>query len=251
MGRDARFDMATGTQLVDIVEMVKAEIMVDLDSTIAPGGDDFLKKMVNNQQRWLALHYDFSDLNIRRDLNLVAGTRYYDFPTTANEQDFELSRSLVVECYWSNLWYTVEKGIQPVNYNLLNPELNQRLDPVIRWQKYRAPAGIPQIEVWPLPATATRLRLNGMMRLPALAGDTDTALLDDLLLAQWTGAKLLARMKQGDAQALLVEAQKTLSRLIASDNNASQVFSLAGNGRGGMRGRERGDRPMVGVNFTP
>lgn len=226
--------------------MLKGELSADSDSSVSPGGDDVLNAQLASQQKWLALRYDFSDLNLRKELNLVPGTRYYDFPA-----GLEVSRKILFESYWSNLWYSVEPGIRLMNYNTLNPELNMRLDPVIRWQKYRPDNTKVQFEVWPLPATATRLRLTGQMVLPALAADADTCALDDLLIVQWTAAKLLARMKSADAAAMLSEAQETLKRLLGADNSPSQVFSMGGSPRGAQRHRDRSTIPTVAVNYTP
>jgi hypothetical protein len=239
--------MATGTALSVLRTMLKGELSADSDSDVAPGGDDVLNAQLANEQKWLAGRYDFSDLNIRTEFNLVAGTRYYNFPA-----GLELSRKITVECYWSNLWYSTEPGINLVNYNTLNPDLNQRLDPVIRWQKYRANAsGAVQLEVWPIPATITKLRVTGQMILPALAADADTCALDDLLIVQWTAAKMLAKMKSSDAPAMLQMAQETLKRLLGADNSPSQVFSMGGNPRGALRGRDPSTIPTVAVNYTP
>jgi hypothetical protein len=238
--------MATGTALTDLVVMLKGELSADSDSGVSPGGDDVLRAQLATQQKWLAKRYDFSDLNIRSEMNLVAGTRYYDFPA-----GIDVGGKIAIECYWSTLWYSVEPGITLINYNTLNPELNQRLDPVIRWQKYRPDTTKVQIEVWPVPASVTRLRLTGQMVLPALAADGDVCALDDLLIVQWTAAKLLARMKSSDASAMLAEAQETLKRLIGSDNSPSQVFSMGGSPRGAQRHRDRSMIPTVAVNYTP
>jgi hypothetical protein len=239
--------MATGTALSDLLDMLKGELSADSDSNVAPGGDDVLKAQLASQQKWLSKRYSFSDLNIRPEMNLVAGTRYYDFPA-----GLDTSRKIVFECYWSTLWYSVEPGIRLMNYNTLNPELNQRLDPVIRWQKYRSiDSSDVQFEVWPLPASATRLRLTGQMVLPPLVADDDVCALDDLLIVQWTAAKLLARMKSADAAAMLDEAKETLKQLLGNDNSPSQVFNMGGDKRGAARHRDRSTIPTVAVNYTP
>jgi hypothetical protein len=237
--------MATGTTMADALDMLKGELSADDDSDVSPGGDNVLRRQLSNAQKWLALRYDFSDLTVRPEFNLVPGTRYYDFPA-----GIELARKFTIECYWSNLWYTTDPGIKPVNYNTLNPELNQRLDPVIRWKKVRI-GGVLKLEVWPLPATATRLRFNGQMPLPAFLADADTCTLDDLLIVQWTAAKLLARMKSSDAPAMLSEAQESLKRLVGADNSDSQVFSMSGGRYGALRHRDPKEIPTVAINYTP
>lgn len=237
--------MATGTQLSELRAMLKGELSADDDSDVSPGGDNVLNRQLANTQKWLALRYDFSDLNMRSEFNLVPGQRYYDFPA-----GIELARKLVISCYWSTLWYSTEPGIKLVNYNTLNPDLGQRLDPVIRWKKIRV-AGVLKLEVWPLPASATLLRLEGQMPLTALVADTDVCTLDDLLIVQWTAAKLLARMKSADAPAMLEEAKESLKRLVGADNSDSQVFSMGGNRHGHLRHRDPSEIPTVAINYTP
>jgi hypothetical protein len=243
--------MPRGTKLSQLLAMTKGEMMVDLDSTVSPGGDSIIKAAIANQQQWLATHYNWADLRIRPEFNLVPGQRYYDFPSLAPDVTLDLGQQIRVECYWSNLWYSTEPGIKLINYNTLNPELNMRLDPVIRWQKYRPDGAQVQLEVWPLPATATRLRVCGQKQLAPLVGDDDVAELDDLLLAQWTAAKLLTRLKHADAQGVLALAKDTLNRLLGGDNSPSQVFVMSGNPRGAQRHRDRSEVPTVAVNYTP
>ncbi len=229
--------------------LLKAELDADLDSTISPGGDAVINVKLSNCQKWLQRNHDFDDLRIRPELTMVPGTRYYDFPVFDTNAVLETNLAIKVECYWSTLWYSVGQGIKLINYNTLNPDLAQRLDPVIYWQKYRASKTSLQLEVWPIPATATKLRLTGQKRLAALAGDADTCELDDLLIVQWTAAKMLAGLKSADAAAMLEEAKRTLQRIIGGDNAPSQKFSMNGS-RGAMRRRDS-DRPTVAVNFTP
>lgn len=238
--------MATGTTLVDLLAMLKGELSADDDSEVSPGGDNVLRRQLANTQSWLAKRYDFSDLTVRKEFNLVPGTRYYDFP-----DGLDISQKFIVECYWSTLWYSTEPGIRPVNYNTLNPDIGQRLDPVIRWQKYRPDNTKVQLEVWPLPATAVKLRLTGQMPLPGLVADGDACALDDLLIVQWTAAKLLARMKSSDASAMLSQAQETLKRLLGGDNSPSQVFNMGGGRQGALRHRDPTEIPTVAVNYTP
>jgi hypothetical protein len=89
------------------------------------------------------------------------------------------------------------------------------------------------------------------MPIPALSANADTCVLDDLLIVQWTAAKLLARMKSSDAGAMLNEAQETLKKLLGGDNSASQVFNMGGSRHGALRDRDPSQIPTVAVNYTP
>lgn len=240
--------MARGTTLAVIVSMVKAEMMLDSDDTVSPGGDANLKAQISNQQKWLAQRYDWPFLTIERDINTVAGTRYYDFPVTSMIPDIELGRDVVGAHYWATLWYPVEKGITKVEYSFYNPVLNQRCDPIRKWQFYRPVSGALQFEVWPLPATDGMFRLTGQKTLPVLAADGDTAELDDLLIAQFTAAKMMARMGSKDAQAELAEANSTLNQLRAGYTAPNTRFSM---NSGQVRPKWDWQRPTVAVNYTP
>ena len=243
--------MARGTSLANLLLMLKAELGVDSDSSIAPGGDDVFNATLANQQRWLACEYDWPFLELRSDISMIPGTRYYNFPTGAGGETFNMEREIIAESYWSNLWYSLESGIKLINYNTLNPELGQRLDPVLRWQPYNGTDGsLVQFEVWPLPATATRLRLTGQRALNALVAPTDKADLDDTLITLFSAAELSARFGAGDAQPKAQRAQARLQRLRGGIVGPNQVFSMKGQ-RGGSRRHQNYDRPMVGINYTP
>ena len=245
--------MARGTQLQVLLAMLKTELAVDSSSQIAPGGDAVLNTTLANQQQWLASEYDWPFLEIRQDMNLTPGGRYYAFPTNGSgAQVFNMEREIIAECYWSTLWYTVEKGIKLINYNTLNPELGQKLDPVLRWQPYNwdGTNDLVQFEVWPLPATATRLRLSGQRAINQLVNPTDTADLDDLLIVLFSASELSARYGDQAAAAKAKRAQMRLDRLRGGITGPNRIFNMRGNAAG-SRSHQNVDRPMVGVNFTP
>lgn len=222
--------------------MVKAELMVDTDAEVSPGGDAILKVQISNQQKWLALKYDWPFLMIEPTVNMVAGTRYYALPT------IELGKPVEVDCYFGSLWNRLEVGIDPRLYNSLNPALGQKCDPVARWQLYHTGSAV-QFEVWPLPGTATMLRFRGQKVLSTLASNGDTAELDDLLIAQFTAAKMATRMKSADAPALLAQANDTLKQLRAGYPSEPVTFSLTAPQR--PRVRDWSDRPTVATMISP
>lgn len=247
--------MPRGTTLANLRTMLKAELAVDSDSTVSPGGDDVLNATLAAQQRWLACEYDWPFLEVRQDVSMAPGQRYYDFPLSGGNLVFNMEREIRAECYWSNLWYSVENGIKAINYNTLNPELGQKLDPVLRWQPYNGTPVAPAttttaFEVWPLPATATRLRLTGQRTLNTLAADTDKADLDDLLIVLFSAAELAARYGDQSAAAKAKRAEMRLQRLRGGIVGPNKVFSMRGS-RWDNRRFKNEVRPMVGVNYTP
>lgn len=240
--------MARGTTLATIVQMVKAELMVDTDAEVSPGGDSLVKQQAATQQKWLALRHTWPFLRIEKTVDMVAGTRYYALPNNGGTPYFELGKPLEVDCYFGTLWNPVEVGIDPRLYNSLNPALGQKCDPVARWQLIED-SGTLKFEVWPLPSTATQIRFAGSRVLNAFTSDAHTADLDDLLIAQFTAAKLATRMKGMDAAALLAQANETLRQLRAGYPSEPTIISFTGPTR--PRVRDWSDRPTVAAMITP
>lgn len=235
--------MARGTTLDTILEMVKAELMADIDDAVSPGGDALVKIQIANQQKWLALRYEWPFLEDEADVTLVAGTRLYTLPTT-----LEFGKPVKAQCYWGELWNEVQLGIDAErDYNFLNPSLDQRSDPVERWRMYLT-GTTKQFEVWPIPATAGVFRFTGQIVLPALTAGTDTAVLDDLLIAQFTAAKLATRMKQADAPALLAQANETLKQIRAGYPKPAVLFNYSGQD---TRRPRNWQRPTVATMISP
>lgn len=236
--------MARGTTLAAIVAMVKAELFLDSSSEVSPGGDATIKVQIATQQKWLALRHRWPFLDLEATVSLVAGTRYYDLPSSGSTLEF--GRPVETHCYFGELWNEVEYGISPEHYNNLNPALDQRCDPVTRWQMLYT-GGALKFEVWPLPATAMTFRFKGQRVLSALTSDAHTADLDDLLIAQFTAAKLATRMKGADAQALLSQAMETLRELRRNYPSEIESFNMAGT----MVPPRDWQRPTVATMITP
>ena len=238
-----------GTDITELIAMVKAELLLDSDSEVSPAGDAALAQQISTMQKWLALRHDWEFLRTEKTVNLVAGTRYYAFPTSGSPATlaFELGRPVEVHCYFGELWNPVEYGISPEQYNYLNPTLDQRCDPVNNWQFYDD-AGTLKLEVWPLPATAMTFRIVGQRRLNRLTTAGDLCDLDDVLIVQFTAAKLAARMKSADAAALLAQAQETLKQLRAGYPQAPYGFNTAASTNQPPRDW---DRPTVATMITP
>lgn len=203
--------------------------MVDTNDAVSPGGDPTIKLQLAMQQKWLALRWHWPFLKLEKDVNLTAGENIYDFPNASGVPLFELGKPVAAFCYFGELWNELCVGINPKYYNSLNPDLDQRADPVTNWDFYRETnASALKFEVWPLPASANVIRFVGQMTLPALTADGHTALLDDLLIVQFTAAKLATRMKQADAPALLAQANETLRQLRAGYSTETVEFCTSG-----------------------
>ncbi len=228
--------------------MTKAELMVDIDDEVSPGGDPSIKLQLAMQQKWLALRWNWPFLKLEKDVNLTAGENIYDFPNAANVPLFELGKPVAAFCFFGQLWNELCVGINPKYYNSLNPDLDQRADPVTNWDFYReSNSSALKFEVWPLPASANVIRFVGQMTLPRLTQATDTCILDDLLIVQFTAAKLATRMKQADAPALLAQANETLRQLRAGYATETVEFCTSG----ASKPPRDWQRPTVATMISP
>jgi hypothetical protein len=237
--------MARGTRLIDLLKMLKAEMGNEPDSAVAPGGDGLFKAVLSNQQNWLSTQMDWPFMIIRAEMAMVPGQRYYNFPEVQG-YEFDKGAEIYAECEWATYWNPVRMGITHTDYNALNPELNVRIDPVRGWQLYNSgDNATTQFEVWPLPATATKLRLTGQRELAPLVGDLDRADLDDLLIVLFTAAELLTRFGDSSASAKLDKAKALMARLRSGIVTPNETFNVGG-GRNEIR-RDWENRPTVAV----
>lgn len=199
--------MARGTTLSALVTQLRAEIGQSTSSSV---GQEFLPRLqevLRRTQETLYDDYDWPFLFVRdADKAIVAGSRFYDFPTAVNPD-----RVQTVSVYWGNQWIPVGFGIDSKReYNMYNPTLNQRNDPVLKWDWYADGATL-QFEVWPVPASNVTVRFTGVRPLGALVQDGDAATLDDRLIVLYSAAEL--RQGQRDADMKLKLAAARLARL--------------------------------------
>lgn len=219
--------------------MLKAELGYSLQSGVAVAQDTELNLLLSNMQKWIWAQYQWPFLYTHEDIAITATTRFYpqlsvvslDYPTKA-------------ETKWGLLWYDVDYGISGEQYEQVDPDRQETLDPIFRWQLVTSTSP-PTIEVWPVPTSNQTLRFWGTKSLSALASDSDTADLDDLLIVLFTAAEKLSRMKLRDAEAKLNKAQALFHRLRGADRPLMQ-FPLSG----GTEQRRR-DQKVVSIVGNP
>ncbi len=226
--------MARGTQLRELIDMLRAEIGASLDRSNSMNSLDSHKYALRNTQQWLYENYDWPFLRVSRDKDLAAGQRYYSYPA-----DLPYENIRAIYTLWGARWQPVAHGIDPVaDYNTLDE--NFRTDPVQRW----ASDTPGQFEVWPVPASPGRLRIEGKLKLTPMREESDPCTLDDLLIVLYAAAKLLARANAGDAPVKLQEAQELLRRLRANQASVKDTPIIMGGGE-----PERVVRP--GIDYIP
>lgn len=218
--------MARNTTLANALLMLKGEINYSLTTGVAVAGDQMLYTMIDNTQKWLSTEYDWPFLELRADVGVNPGDRYITLPTSLNYE-----RPVVPTVAWTSKWLDVFNGIGQSEYNQLSSGDGgipaQPLDPIQRW-RFNTEL---QAEVWPIPVTVQTLRFTGQRTLTSLktAGAYDPALtldLDDMMVIYFVAAKLLARMKQGDAPMKLAEAKERMDKIRANYSERRATFPI-------------------------
>lgn len=208
--------MARGTSLNELVRMVREEAGHSTNAALGQNTVEGIKNKIRRQQDILWAEHEWPHLRVEREIKLEAGSRYYDPP-----EDLSMNHRIdAVAIYYDGQWREVAPGITLAHYNLLDPDQDQRQDPVRAWEIYEG----DQIEVWPLPATNyLRLRLRGTRNLRPLVANDDIADLDDRLIALFVAAEITARQNQRDAEIMVSQAQRLLQKLKAN-NSKNRMF---------------------------
>lgn len=228
--------MARGTTLGQLVTMLREECGHATSAALGQNTLPRMKRVLQRTQEFLWGDYAWPHLRVYREELLQAGSRYYSFPS-----DLAFDRVENVHVRYDDTWRQVCYGIELCNYNAQDPELNQRDDPVLRWQAYED----DQFEVWPLPATdGLRLRFEGIKKLSPLVADEDRADLDDNLIVLFAAAELLAKQKGGDAEAKVRMAGRLYGQL-KGQQSKSTMFIMGG-GRDPAMGHYARPAPLYG-----
>lgn len=213
--------MARGTTLGQMVTMLREECGHATSAALGQNTLPRMKRVLQRTQEFLWGDYAWPHMRGYREEVLQAGQRYYTFPV-----DLAFDRVENVHVRWDDTWRPVEYGIELCNYNAQDPELDDRDDPVLRWQVHED----GQYEVWPLPATnGIRLRFEGILKLPKFVADEDRAALDDNLLVMFAAGEILAKQKGGDAQGKITIANRLYSQL--KGNQSKSTMFVMGGGR--------------------
>lgn len=208
--------MSRGSTLTVVRTLLKAELRDTQETNTVL--DTEYNYLIANKQSDLALAYDWNFLEHRWDLTCTAGTRYFTIPTTdilGLTATINFEREVLAYILYSSVYEKLDYGISEREYNTLEG-VNETQDPVQRWQvvsNVNETSNPNQIEVWPVPATTQTLRFVGQRQVKTLSSDSDTADLDDRLLAFFVAADYLALRELPNAGLMLKKAQDHLMRL--------------------------------------
>lgn len=207
--------MASGIPLEDLRLMLKAEIGSSMD--VGTALDDELDMVLSNKQIQLATLFDWAALETDEDVN--ADARYLTLP------NLNYNRPVEVYVKWALRWQPVCYGITIDNYNTTDSDRNVKRDPIQAW-RYAPNVGADKFEVWPIPVGVQSLRFCGQKPILKMEETGDVCTLDGLMLVLFCAAEKLARYKQEDAQAKLVQANSIAAALRSNERKVEPVFSL-------------------------
>lgn len=211
--------MSRGIALSVLVTQLKMELGDADESNTAT--DSRYKKLLANKQSDLANTYDWEFLIRQWDVSVVGGTRYVTFPSAdirGMAGIINFGRTAKVDVFYNNYYRCVEHGIGPAEYNWKNSDLDERIDPIQRWQtstNVDDTANDNEFEVWPIPVTTQTMRFVGQRELRAFTADSDTCDLDHLLLIYGVAAEQLALRGQPNAPLVLRKFQERLLKIRA------------------------------------
>lgn len=215
--------MARGTNLVRLIDMLRAEVKASLNPAHNRQAHDPHVHHLQQAQQDLWEDYEWPFLDINRDVQLLSGTYLYDPPT-----DLGLEGIRCVEVRWGGVWVPLQRGIGPEQYSLYDSALGEQSWPVERW---RISEG-DQIEVWPSPSdtgtvsdTEGYLRFTGKKKLDVLVDDDDRCTLDDRLIVLLAATNLV----KGEDLQRITDRFKTRLLRVRGDTANNKGFRLYGN----------------------
>lgn len=212
--------MAVGTSLGQLLVMLKSHIGASLQAGTQM--DTQFGQLLADAQQLLTAEFNFPYLEDRWDVSAPPGSRYLDFPTVdilGDTYDIDPTRPIKAEVFYNQRYQDLDYGISSEEYNYLNPDLLEVVDPIQRWRwlNYKQGAVLKRrLEVWPMNSTAQVLRFTGQRTMNPLQATTDRAELDDELLVLTVAVDILSKSKQGNAQIKLQGAQRRLQQLRSS-----------------------------------
>lgn len=188
-----------GATFSSLISDLRDELRRANSPSASPDDEPSLGRTINRLYRTLYLKHDWPHLlKMFTPIPLNAGQRYYDVPT-----GLEFDRIIEAKVWWNGHAISIQRGIEFADYELYNPDLDQRTSPIEKWD-VRWTGVKEQIEVWPKPdSTAQTLQFRGVHRIDPLVSPEDKCLLDNDMVVAFAAAELLKAQKSDDADAKL------------------------------------------------
>lgn len=215
--------MARGTQLLQLITMLRAELGRSTSPALGVADVPTLKQALNRAYETL---YKKDWQHLRREfakITLSAGQRYYDLPALLDSDRVE--KTVV---WWNGEPYPLKKGIGFEQFAAYDSTIDERNSPAARWD-IRFTGTVEQIEIWPVPADNQQtLQFIGKSRFTRLVNDIDTCRLDDNLVVLHAAARLAVARKSNDASLFASDAKELLDELLANAADTDEPANMAG-----------------------
>jgi hypothetical protein len=208
--------MARGSTLGTMLTMLRAEARMATDSSVGQSKNPALRVLLKRVYAMLYDEHTWPHLSGQwGDKSIVAGSRYYDFPSEVNMEG-------AVSAYyqWNGVWLPLTAGFDTTAYNEFDSDDDERSDPVQAWRIYSG----TQFEVWPMPSVDGTVRFVGKAAMGAFESDMDVCLLDDHLVVLFAAAELVADKPELSAP-LKASAERRLAQ-VKGLMNKSEPFQI-------------------------
>jgi hypothetical protein len=246
--------MRIGVALSELRRELLAETFQSLTPNQTTSSTPFYNYQLDRIQREMWNAIEWPHLTIYKDMPMVAGQRYYDYPP-------QLSFDSIFRMWWPQgvNWVPLDYGINPATYATMGGELIQAWPPR-RWRNCAMfdevnmktnPAA--QFEVWPIPPPGQpySIRIEGNAPLNSLVNDTDTCIVDATLVVLFAAAEILAVQKSEGAAIKLQKANQYRRMLIARLGAQQRGMKSLSKDGGHMGGLADGRRLTPYLDFIP
>ena len=216
----------------EVIEAVRNECRLSSNTSRGIDHLEHIKQLIRRHYYTEAEDFDWQHLELKKETAisrkvLQAGSNTYDFPTAVNP--LKITKAWVKH---GGTWRPLEYGIKHSHYSALDPDANQRSDPVTNWAFYAGTC----FEVWPKPAsngTADddgEVAFEGQKLVERLITTASRLDMDDHLIVLLVSSEILAASEQKTAAEVKAGAAVTRrARLRAS--LASKTRYIMGRGK--------------------
>lgn len=212
--------MALGQTLASLIEGVQLELEQSNDPNRGQAFRPSLTRRIQREYRRLYHDFAWPHLCDWYDITTTAGLRHYGFPTEV----LNLEQIIDLHQKWSGNWIPLTRGITLDDYNAHDSDEDERCDPALKWR----PHGAHEIEIWPLPASATTIRFWAKKAFTPLVAETDLCDLDDDLVILHAAGAIVARRDREAATELLSRADSHYKTLRNRTQAGATKVSLVG-----------------------
>lgn len=215
-----------GKSFESLIEGVRLRTGRSPSSAFGQNELEAIKQLIKHYYEWLYFDYDWPHLYVFQSTKDVStGQTLYDPPS-----DIDLERIVKVEALHGGVWRPVDKGITHDPINTLDPDANERQDPIQQYD-FAWTGSAAQVRVWPEPASNITggLAFTGRKAFVQLVGETDTVLIDDHLIIGFSAFELLSQDGDPRAQPILANTRQRYNKMkYRLDKNRKSSFSMLG-----------------------